>query len=344
MGSIKEIARKARVSIGTVDRVLHNRGRVSQETRKRIQRIVADVGYKPNMFARHLSLGKTFHFGVLMPKPSQDSGYWSIPTKGIERAKLQLAPVQVDVDYFHFDRYSEHSFELAFRKALNKKLDGLLIAPVLQHIAQTLVSSIPCQIPYVFIDSTIPGTNCLATIGQDPFQSGLLAANLMKRMHRKGGSIAVVKVTPEDFHINERLRGFEFGIGSDSSICTRRYEADSRGGGTTFRALVEKILRENTELNGVYVSNAWTHPFAHFFNILASDKKICIIGYDLVGKNREYLENGMIDFLISQRPGMQGYEGIQALYRHVVLRDKVKKTSLVPLDIITKDNVKYYQD
>jgi LacI family transcriptional regulator len=63
-----------------------------------------------------------------------------------------------------------------------------------------------------------------------------------------------------------------------------------------------------------------------------------------VDKNKKYLELGMIDFLISQRPGMQAYEGIRALYRNVILRDKVKKTISVPLDIVTRDNVMYYQD
>ena len=66
ISSIKEIAEKARVSIGTVDRVLHNRKGVSKETKAKIQRIVTATGYTPNIYARNLSLAKTYRFGVLM--------------------------------------------------------------------------------------------------------------------------------------------------------------------------------------------------------------------------------------------------------------------------------------
>lgn len=344
MPSIKEIAVRAGVSIGTVDRVLHKRGRVSKKTRSRIEKIVTKVRYKPNIYARNLSLGKTFRFGVVMPKLDQDSGYWHIPANGIDRAHRQLDAAKVRILYFHFDRYSDSSFAKAFQKALGSNLDGFLIAPVLPGVALRLVATIPEKVPYVFFDSTLPGSNPLASIGQDSFQSGVLAANLMLRTRCMDGTVAVIKIIPEDFHINERLRGFNSGIRSVPTIRAVEYEADSHGGDAAFREVVRRILQENKNLFGVYVSNAWTHPFAQYFRDLKPAREVRIIGYDLVEKNQKYLEAGLIDFLISQRPSMQGFEGISALYRNVVLRDKVKKSIMVPLDIITKDNVQYYQD
>ena len=51
---IQEIARLAKVSIGTVDRALHGRKRISERTRKRILRIAHEVGYRPNLAARRV--------------------------------------------------------------------------------------------------------------------------------------------------------------------------------------------------------------------------------------------------------------------------------------------------
>jgi len=344
MSSIKDIAKKAGVSIGTIDRVLHGRGRVSGRTKARVQQIVDSAGYKPNIYARNLSLAKVFRFGVLMPKLDQDSGYWRIPANGINRAHRQLGSAKVEVLYFHFDRYVESSFERAFQKAMRSGLDGFLIAPVLASAAQRLIATIPVKIPYVFFDSSLPDLHPLAIIGQDAYQSGVLAASLVSRMRCIDGTLAIVKVTPVDFHISERLRGFRDSISASPSFQAREYEVDSQGGVAAFQTLAETILAENPDLLGVFVSNAWTHPFGELFNKSKSGRKVCIVGYDLVTKNRKSLEDGLIDFLISQRPGMQGYEGIQALYRHAVLRDKVEKSSLVPLDIITRENVKYYHD
>ena len=87
MVTIRDIAKRAGVSNGTVDRVIHNRGRVSKETAENIKKIVQELNYRPNIFARQLSLSKIFNFGVLIPQKDQDGNYWRLPIKGIEKAK-----------------------------------------------------------------------------------------------------------------------------------------------------------------------------------------------------------------------------------------------------------------
>jgi LacI family transcriptional regulator len=339
--SLKDIAARAKVSIGTVDRVLHNRGRVSEKTRARVQRIVQELDYRPNIHARNLSLDKVFRFAVIMPRFSQDSEYWRFPAKGIDKACRELEMYKVSANYFLFDRYSDTSFGRAFREALRSRPDGLLIAPVLSQKAVELVPSIPQGLPYVFFDSTIPGTDCLTFIGQDPFQSGLLAASLLQSIAGKEGNIAVVKVMPDDFHISERIRGFFKGV--NGSMTARLFEIDSHRGEAAFADVVEGILKELAPLKGIFVSNAWTHAVARSVQSVSAANGLTIIGYDLVPKNLRYLEQGLIGFLISQCPSTQGYEGIYCLYEHVVLRQKVKQTIMVPIDILTKNNVKYYQ-
>jgi LacI family transcriptional regulator len=49
--TIKDIARMAGVSAGTVDRVMHNRGEVSEATLKKVQKVLKEIDYHPNMFA-----------------------------------------------------------------------------------------------------------------------------------------------------------------------------------------------------------------------------------------------------------------------------------------------------
>jgi len=68
-----------------------------------------------------------------------------------------------------------------------------------------------------------------------------------------------------------------------------------------------------------------------------------VIGYDPIEKNKKYLKEGIIDFLISQQSEKQGYEGLMALYRRVVLNLPVEKKIMMQIDIITKENIDYYQ-
>src|SRR5690625_6470580 len=53
---IKDIAQRAGVSVGTVDRVIHNRGKVSQKTQEKVEQAMEELQYLPNVIASNLSL------------------------------------------------------------------------------------------------------------------------------------------------------------------------------------------------------------------------------------------------------------------------------------------------
>jgi DNA-binding LacI/PurR family transcriptional regulator len=63
--TIKDVARAAGVSTQTVSRVLNERPDVSSKTRLRVQQVIAELGYSPNVIARNLSRGRTNTLGVI---------------------------------------------------------------------------------------------------------------------------------------------------------------------------------------------------------------------------------------------------------------------------------------
>ena len=67
-----------------------------------------------------------------------------------------------------------------------------------------------------------------------------------------------------------------------------------------------------------------------------------LVGYDLLQKNVEYLKNGEVNYLIGQRPGLQGYCGIKALCNHVVFKKPVTAVKYMPIDILMKENIDFY--
>ena len=211
MAILKEIAHRAQVSVGTVDRVIHGRGRVSTDTERRVKKIVKELNYKPNILARSLSLAKTYTFGILIPHPEQDGHYWELPKKGIENAQKDLDIYKVKTTYYFYDKYSETSFAKAYEKMLREvhKLDGLLLAPVLSSATEKFLKKIPKTLPYIFLDSYVPNSHCLSYIGEDSYQSGVLSAKLMAMLTKSKGTLAICKVLPVDYHIEDRIRGFQ---------------------------------------------------------------------------------------------------------------------------------------
>lgn len=342
MITIKEIAGQAGLSIGTVDRVLHGRGRVSKETEEKIKAIIRKTGYKTNIHARNLSLKTTHNFGVIMPLPHQDGGYWEILRKGIDKAQSELASFNIHKHYFFFDKFSESSFAKAGKEALKQRMGALIIAPVLFEACSAFVKSIPPGVPYVYVDSTIPETSPLAAIGQDSFQSGVCGAKLMGMLIGGKGSVAVLRMLPNDFHINERVRGFSSFFRGNARIKIRVFDVDGGADDDSFHSCIRAIEKKMGDCKGFFVTNAETHRVAKALNVKSCGGKR-IIGYDCIEENMRLLERGAIDFIISQNTHEQGYAGVNTLFRHLVLKEPCAAQVRMPIDIVMAENLSYYQ-
>ena len=73
--TIKDIAELSGVSKGTVDRVLHGRGKVSEKALKSVEKVLKEIDYQPNPMARSLKNNKIYTICVILPDPEQDA-YW----------------------------------------------------------------------------------------------------------------------------------------------------------------------------------------------------------------------------------------------------------------------------
>ena len=82
---IKDIARLADVSVGTVDRVIHSRSGVSEASKKRVEEILKQLDYQPNMYASALASNKKYTFICLLPEHLEGE-YWTAVELGIHEA------------------------------------------------------------------------------------------------------------------------------------------------------------------------------------------------------------------------------------------------------------------
>ena len=72
---IKDIAERSGVSVGTVDRVLHNRPNVSRPAREKVEKALKEMNYQPNMYASALAYNKQYVFYCIMPEHASIA-YW----------------------------------------------------------------------------------------------------------------------------------------------------------------------------------------------------------------------------------------------------------------------------
>ena len=250
--TVFEIAERAGVSIGTVDRVLHNRGRVSQKTKEKIQRIIDEEGYQPNPLARHLRRKDRIKIGALIPRHDSESGYWQLVWNGLQKAVAELSAFSIILQPFEFTRPNERSLKTAFRKMQDSDCTAWIIAPIMQEACLEMITAAAESRPFVCIDSPLPGANARSTIAQDPFRGGLLAGKLMSILVPEGDLFGVIRPYTGAYNLNERVQGFmEWCTTNGKSsvidiICLEDRKKE------TFAEL-DRVLTGNPSLSGLFV-------------------------------------------------------------------------------------------
>ena len=345
---IKDIAGLANVSVGTVDRVLHNRGNVKEEKWERVMKIINELSYTPNLLAKSLASKKIIRIAVLIPEPYDINNlYWENPVEGINQAIEELSDYNVDVQVYKFKTIDPKSFLVQSNIILKNHYDGIIFAPSFHKLSLAFLKK--CnegKMPVIFIDSTIEGAEAKSYFGQNAIQSGYLGAKLMYYGVPKKSKILILNIANKEAitrHLKNREKGFlNFmdHLKKPDKIDTLSAEIDTTSSLEPEKSL-KKLFSKNPDIKGVFVTNARVHQVAKFLS-KSSFPGIYLGGYDLIGKNIHYLNKGVIDFLICQRPEDQGYKSIMVMFNYILTNIPVKSINYSPIDVIFKENLDYY--
>ncbi|WP_017260077.1 LacI family DNA-binding transcriptional regulator [Pedobacter arcticus] len=342
---VKEIARRANVSIATVDRVLHNRSGVSLKTKEKIEAIIADLDYKPNVFARRLASKKILRLAVLIPQVSNETAFWQAPLEGIAKAQEEIRNYGITVENFLFDLNDISTFEKYTKVILESEFDGVLVAPV--FINESTQFANKCQklkIPYVFINSDIPNQDSLCYIGPNLYQSGYMGAHLLSYILSENSKILLINISKEidtHHHLLRKEEGFR-GYFAENNKSYEVVKIDIR---QTDYESVEKQLNEvfsqQKDIKALFVTNSRVSSVAKYIQEHKL-QHLLLLGFDFLPQNIDFLKKNVIDFLICQKPQEQGYKAIIALYNKLVHNINTEKINFMPIDIISRENFMFY--
>jgi LacI family transcriptional regulator len=338
--TVKEIAGLAEVSAGTVDRVIYHRGRVSAETRAKIEAIIEKYQFTPNPIARRLKRNRAYKFCAFLPRKDQDAGYWGQAAGGIREGAAEIGPLGIETKIIEFNRYSDGSFQRAASSLMAEKPDGIILSPIMPEKIKNLITKInDSGIPYVFFDAGLPDARPLCAIGQDPFRGGYLAGRLMRLFAGKiAKPVAVLDAHGEDYHITRRRDGFLRYAGEQGFSTVVREYSGYKGSEISVDEIA-LFLKENPELAGVFITNCMAHRVAEAAKRQKKKRHFILVGYDLIPRNRDLLRKGEIDAVISQRPEEQARQALLNLFRHIVLEQRILPKIEIPLDVYLKENI-----
>lgn len=335
----------AGVSAGTVDRVLHDRGDVSRASREKVQKVLDEIDYHPNMFAIGLAAKKRYHIVCIIPYYIEHD-YWHSVAQGIDRAAQELRPFNVGVSYLFYSHATKASYETAYTQLWSEPVDAVLIAPNFQDTTLKLTSYLEeKKIPYAFVDFNMEQTHALCYIGQDSQVSGYIAAKILMRRYREGQELVLFlnnqKNSPAEVQMQRRLKGFMQYLAAEHNNLTIHDVVLHKEDTDINEKQLDTFFSEHPNASLGVVFNSRVYQVASYLQ-KKGQKLDALVGYDLLQKNVEYLKSGEVNYLIGQRPGLQGYCGIKALCNHVVFKKPVIPVKYMPIDVLMKENIEFY--
>lgn len=344
---LTDIARLANVSVGTVDRVIHNRGRVSEENVRRVKEIMKQVNYKPNLIARSLAVKKPCHLIALIPEFCAGN-YWSAMEYGIRRAEEELESFGVKVTILTFDQYSRTSFEQTASHLLDMPdtIDGVIVGTLFKESVIRLSSALDERaLPYVYVDSDIEEQGRLAYYGTDSVAGGEIGARMLLASMAFKGDILVARIQHEKGCLStqgeKRHSGFRRYL-EQQNCDMQLVEIELWIGDEAHNEQVlDEVFRNYPGIRGTVAFNSSCYILGEYLE-KHHRKDIRLVGYDLIEPNVRLLNEGYVQALIAQRPELQGYNGVKALSRFLLFDERPPVVNLLPIDILLKENYQFY--
>lgn len=344
---IKDIAEQAGVSVGTVDRVLHNRGEVAEETKNKILEIANANNYQPNLIARALTSKKQCIFASLLPSPTEEDIFWKRPLNGINDAALELEQFQLKIENLFFEHYNEQDFIKQADVILELNPAGVVFSPIFSKESLEFCQKLDQRgIPYVFIESKIETCNYLAYVGSNGYNGGRVAANLIDFGVSDNDDILVINLAKDlenIHHLKQRTQGFlDYFINHGKNQGLKITIEIPSSNINEIQNKLDSILNKNSNIKAIFVTGSKVYKIAQYL-IKNKIEDISLIGFDPIDQNIKYLNQGTINFLIGQHPYQQGFKSVKTLFEHIMLHNPISRNEILPVDIINRESIKLYQ-
>lgn len=345
---IKDIAERAGVSVGTVDRVLHNRPNISKPAREKVEKALQEMNYQPNMYASALAYNRSYTFYFIMPKHASEA-YWEEIEEGGMKACDARRDFHIDVKFIYYTRLEDSTFLTAYQQCLDLNPDGVIIVPSNLEITREFTNILhEKNIPFVLLDSYMPDLRPLAFYGQDSFSSGYFAAKMLMLLAANEKELMLMKLTRDGRVASKQQDNREVGFRHYMREHFPKVKinevqlplADEEK--SSYDDILEKYFSKHPKTHHCITFCSRAHIVGDFL-LRTNRRDVQIMGYDMVHKNANCLREGSISFLIAQHAYMQGYYCVEALFRAIVLKAQVSPVNYMPIEILNQENVDFYQ-
>lgn len=234
VATIRDVAKRAGVGLGTVSRVLNDSPLVSDATRQRVLDVIAELNYTPSPAARRLSLGKTLTVGAIAPFFTRPSVVERL--RGIEST---LAGSEYDLIVFNVETVERRN--ACFRDVPRReRVDGVLIISLAPR-EKDVASFAKAGVRVVLVDVNHPALSRAVT---DDVEGGFRATQFLIDLgHRRIGYVSDPLESPFGFTSSrDRYQGYRRALEAAGVPFRPEYHRQGKHGCYEARHLTSELL------------------------------------------------------------------------------------------------------
>jgi LacI family transcriptional regulator len=340
---VLQIAKLAGVSIGTVDRALHNRPGVSSETRKKILRIAKELSYTPNPAARILGLGRVnVRIGVCIP--TQIRAFYDQMRAGIFDEARRTTGLAVDIVYDGVNQLGDGEHERVAR-FLDEQVEAIIVTPGNPKIVGPLIDKAEKHsVRVICITTDAAETRRSSVVCVDPELNGRLASELMAKFVPPGAKVAAMTgmLTAEEHRL--KMKGFHEGFLRDCENGEFVEVVEDHDLVTESYAKACELLDRCPDLRGIYISTANCLSVCRAIREKGLSDQVHLITTDLFPEMVPYFDSGTIQASIYQNPYLQGQTAVRLLVDHLLHGTKIVRTHYLNPGVILRANLHLFRE
>ncbi len=334
--TIKDVAKRAGVSIATVSFVINKKKSISIETKNRVLKAIKALDYHPSSSAIDLVSGKTGNIGFILTDDHflRTEPFYTRIFLGAEfearNEGYYIILTSISPDFNDQDPLP--------RFILNKSVDGVIIAG---KIPSSLIERISSYgLPTVYIDY-VPPTNCCSLVLIDNIQGGLIATNHLISLGHK--NIAFIGGDIKHPSLSDRLNGYKqalnnanIPIRNNLIIIDAKYPDRQNGYDSA-----KKLFTKNKNVTAVFAGNdAMGIGILHYLkeNGYRVPDDVSLIGFDDV--ESDLMLTPPLSTIRVPKIEM-GSEALKLMANTIKNKKTLNKKILVPVELIKRESTSF---
>lgn len=338
--TIKHIAELSGVSRGTVDRVLHKRGKVNPEAAKRVEEVAKALDYKPNTVAKSLAIRRK-NIRICVVLHIRGNLFFSDVLRGVAQAGDEIRDFGISIEV-KFGRNFNVDDQLGnIDAAVQEGFKAIILVPINDRRIEKKCNDVTkLGIPIVFLTSYLDGTDYLCHVGCEYYKSGQIVADLIHLMSGPYSKVGVITPPLTILGVDLRIRGFRDTIKNNYPhmhiLDLREVPSDEDSAYTNTRYMIEK----NTDMDCLFYSTGSLVGGLQAVKDRGLYGKLKIISLDLVRPVTEAMLDGGILASVCQEPQVQGYRAVKVAFDFLVAHIQPEsKNILIVSSIKTKHSL-----